>query len=78
MMVEASDVDGSNGVKIGDELVESKSRTVVMEAHFDHDGNDDDGVRDSVGYTEAVVSPVELGNTDFFATNWVKIGAELV
>nr|GEZ22678.1 hypothetical protein [Tanacetum cinerariifolium] len=32
----------------------------MMEAHPDHDGNDDDVVCDSVGGTKAIVSPVYL------------------
>ncbi|GKC01572.1 hypothetical protein Tco_0987708 [Tanacetum coccineum] len=63
------------GVKIGDELVESKSGTVVMEAHPDHDCNDDDVVHDSVGDTKAVVSPVELGNSDIFASGHTVQGS---
>ncbi|GJR67656.1 hydroxy monocarboxylic acid anion dehydrogenase [Tanacetum coccineum] len=94
VLLNGSDVDGGNGVKIGDELVESKSGSVAMEASRDHDRNDVVVVRDIVGdtkvskdelgsvignpekvidemITEAVVSPVALGNG-------VKIGAELV
>nr|GEZ07214.1 hypothetical protein [Tanacetum cinerariifolium] len=100
VLLNGSDVDGGNGVKIGDELVESKSGSVAMEVSSDHDKNDD-VVCDIVGdtkvskdelgsvignpekvmdemITEAVVSPLALGNSDIFASNGVKIGAELV